>query len=810
MSRKDVLALLAIVVFALSVRPSSTHAASVSFKAPVSGATVSGTLGGAACEASAGGANRVEFFLDDTALNVDAAAPWNCVLDTRQFADGGHALRAVAYDKRGRASTGQVSITISNAAPPPPPPPPPSSASAVPTFESLGLYWKPPSNPGSAGCSVQYRRTGEATWRDGLALWYDARNAECRGSLVHLNPGTSYDVRLSLADGASTQLTASTWAENFPVARTVVVPSGTTTLQITQGGTASGYVLYTAAPEGTVLDAGNAAAYNVTISAPYVIVRGLTLRGAQQDAIRLLAGARDVVIEANDISGWGRQRDGALGVDLDSGVRAVCSDASLQRVVIQRNRIHHPRYGANSWSSGHPQGPQGITFNNCAGNHVIRYNEITSEEGRYFNDGMGGSANFSTAGFPNADSDIYGNIVTHAWDDAIEAEGGNRNVRIWGNYMDRTAVGVASTLTATGPVYLFRNVQNRSRHFSHVPPDSDQRNVFSKSGSTSLGGGRRYVLHNTLLQATEPGSIYGLGAGHAIGGTGSTQPVTNTVSRNNIFQIWKSSDTEFYQLGSGNDFGYDLYNGSLNGATETNGIPGLPIYAAGNGWTSEAGGLYALATDSPGYDAGQRIANFNDAFAGAAPDVGAHEAGAPAMRLGTGTVSAPAPSPSPPPAGSSTPYFGTPISIPATIEAENFDKGGEGIAYHDNVAGNAGGQYRTSEDVDIIVSSDPAGGGYVVNNFETGEWMHYTIRVPTAGNYNLELRVSSRFTTGAFHVEVDGVDVTGRIAVPNTGNWSAFQWITAKAALPLSAGDHVLKVVADQQYFNLNSVRLAP
>jgi len=167
-----------------------------------------------------------------------------------------------------------------------------------------------------------------------------------------------------------------------------------------------------------------------------------------------------------------------------------------------------------------------------------------------------------------------------------------------------------------------------------------------------------------------------------------------------------------------------------------------------------------------------------------------------------------APPPPPPPAGS-TPYFGTPVAIPATIEAENFDKGGEGVAYHDNVAGNAGGQYRTSEDVDIIVSSDSAGGAYVVNNFETGEWMKYTINVPTTGNYDLALRISSAFTTSAFRVEVDGVDATGRISVPSTGSWSAFQWVTAKTGLPLTSGNHVLRIVADQQYFNFNSIRVS-
>ena len=160
-------------------------------------------------------------------------------------------------------------------------------------------------------------------------------------------------------------------------------------------------------------------------------------------------------------------------------------------------------------------------------------------------------------------------------------------------------------------------------------------------------------------------------------------------------------------------------------------------------------------------------------------------------------------------AAGSTPFTGTPIAVPATIEAENFDKGGEGVAYHDNVKGNAGGLYRLTEDVDIIVSSDSAGGGYVVNNFETGEWMKYTINVPTAGNYDLALRTSTNFTSSAFHIEVDGTDVTGRVTVPYTNDWTAFQWVTGKIGLPLSAGTHVLKVVADQQYFNLNQIRVA-
>src|SRR5437773_1190663 len=154
-----------------------------------------------------------------------------------------------------------------------------------------------------------------------------------------------------------------------------------------------------------------------------------------------------------------------------------------------------------------------------------------------------------------------------------------------------------------------------------------------------------------------------------------------------------------------------------------------------------------------------------------------------------------------------SPYSGVPIAIPGAFEAENFDFGGEGVAYHDNVPGNAGGQYRLGEDVDIILSTDPAGGGYVVNNFETGEWLAYTINVAASAQYDIEIRASSGFPNSAFHIEIDGINVTGSILVPNTGSWSTFQWIGEKG-VALTAGVHVLKVVSDIQYFDLNSIRV--
>ena len=170
-------------------------------------------------------------------------------------------------------------------------------------------------------------------------------------------------------------------------------------------------------------------------------------------------------------------------------------------------------------------------------------------------------------------------------------------------------------------------------------------------------------------------------------------------------------------------------------------------------------------------------------------------------------VSATQPTAQPPAATyTGTPYSGTPVALPKAFEASKFDKGGQNVAYKDLTAGNSGGQFRTTEDVDIIASTDTAGGPYAINNFQTGEWLAYTVSVPSNANYDLAIRAANnQATAGAFHMEVDGSNVTGPISVPKTGGWTTFQWV-GKQSVPLTAGKHVIKVVSEQQYFNMSAV----
>ena len=63
-----------------------------------------------------------------------------------------------------------------------------ADAWAVPTFESLGLYYNR-SAAAKEPPQVSYRVAGSADWREGHPLVYDSRERQYRGSLVDLKAG---------------------------------------------------------------------------------------------------------------------------------------------------------------------------------------------------------------------------------------------------------------------------------------------------------------------------------------------------------------------------------------------------------------------------------------------------------------------------------------------------------------------------------------------------------------------------------------------------------------------------------------------
>jgi hypothetical protein len=141
----------------------------------------------------------------------------------------------------------------------------------------------------------------------------------------------------------------------------------------------------------------------------------------------------------------------------------------------------------------------------------------------------------------------------------------------------------------------------------------------------------------------------------------------------------------------------------------------------------------------------------------------------------------------------SRPYGGTPWAIPGVVQSEDFDEGGQLVAYFDRTAGNNGGQYRAT-DVDIERTGDVSG-TYNIGWASAGEWLNYTIEVTAAGSYMLTARVASPAAGGTFHVEFNGVDKTGPIPVPNTGGWQVYRDVSVPVTL--EAGIQAMRVVLD-------------
>ena len=523
----------------------------------------------------------------------------------------------------------------------------------VATYHAASIYWTPGNGSADRDVRVKFRATGTTPWRDGLSLRYNPvegtteDKATYRGSLVNLTPDTTYEVSLAL-EGTQTTATFNikTWSETPPIGETRRIKSGTSELSITDSGTATGYLLYDGT--GSTIDVGNQDSYNIRIDASYVIVRGLTLKGAKRSGIRIFGGDH-IIIEDCDISGWGDlDFDGDFGRNTRGAVFSTAG--GVKALVVQRCRIHHPRHDSNSWAERnchapetctyHPAGPQAIVlFQNYAGNHVFRYNEIWSDPEHYFNDVLGGGSNGSYTGFPGPDSDIYGNYVANGWDDGIEVEGGGQNVRIWGNYIDQTFMAIGNAPVSIGPMYIWKNVGGRS--FSPKGSRYGEYGSFLKmgyAGAETWQTGHIYVFNNTVFQDDDQG--FG-GSGATLRGP-STRIHKHVTTRNNIFENRSDAVDSISVNGDkeNNDFDYDLFNKNVPADHEAHGIRGRPDYVSGAGFDQDTyAGSFALKPTSPGYDKGTVIPNFSEGYQGAAPDMGAHENGLPMLRFGRAAAS---------------------------------------------------------------------------------------------------------------------------------------------------------------------------
>lgn len=146
-------------------------------------------------------------------------------------------------------------------------------------------------------------------------------------------------------------------------------------------------------------------------------------------------------------------------------------------------------------------------------------------------------------------------------------------------------------------------------------------------------------------------------------------------------------------------------------------------------------------------------------------------------------------------AAETKPFMGKRGQIPGKIEAEHYDLGPAGVAYHDVDEQNRGADYRESTQVDIE-KRDDASNGHGVGWTREGEWLIYSVTVKKSGTYLLQIPVASNKRGGTFHLEIDGKDITGPLEVPDTGGWDRLERIK-KDGIQLRAGDYQMKMLMD-------------
>ena len=153
------------------------------------------------------------------------------------------------------------------------------------------------------------------------------------------------------------------------------------------------------------------------------------------------------------------------------------------------------------------------------------------------------------------------------------------------------------------------------------------------------------------------------------------------------------------------------------------------------------------------------------------------------------------------------PYGGTAAAVPGTVQAANYDTGGQGTGYSVASVNGTANSYRP-DGVDLESCSD-TGCGDDIGWTGTGQWFRYTVNVATARTYTVSLRLASPSgVTDALHIaSASGANLSGSVNAPDTGGWQTWATVTVSVALP--AGKQTLTIYQDSGGWNIHDLTLS-
>ncbi|SEF64226.1 heparin lyase I family protein [Vibrio hangzhouensis] len=125
--------------------------------------------------------------------------------------------------------------------------------------------------------------------------------------------------------------------------------------------------------------------------------------------------------------------------------------------------------------------------------------------------------------------------------------------------------------------------------------------------------------------------------------------------------------------------------------------------------------------------------------------------------------------------------------LPTIIQAEDFDLGGQNIAYFDKEAENRGGQNYRDEYVDFSNHDD---GQFHVGWFSRDEWMKYTVQVPEEGYYEFSAWLGSTASTTKTIELLKGAEVVVTLPFLSSTQIAREFEQTTPSTLFLTKGEH--------------------
>jgi len=147
------------------------------------------------------------------------------------------------------------------------------------------------------------------------------------------------------------------------------------------------------------------------------------------------------------------------------------------------------------------------------------------------------------------------------------------------------------------------------------------------------------------------------------------------------------------------------------------------------------------------------------------------------------------------------PYLGKPFAIPGNIEVEYFDKGGEGIAYHDATPEHTGASFRADEGIDLAATT----AGYYIGWTEIGEWLRFTVDVAKEGDYDVLFLTAGG--SGSLNLNFSNGDKNYSASYAKTSDWNIWT-LNAKTNIHLLPGVQFLKVKFNNAQFNLDYIKI--